>query len=138
MNQLFSTIRTGNSILDRIQANISNAFNQIFVPSIFFGGVFIPSTALIAGQDNVINHGLGRSPRVWILCDLTGTSGPVLTMNSYTPAGTITNGTPDTFAGTAHVLTGSVSSPVVWRTAWSVTTLTLRCGLACTVGIWVN
>jgi hypothetical protein len=38
-------------------------------------------------------------------------SAPALTMNSYTPAGTITNGTPDTFAGTPAVLTGTVAAP---------------------------
>jgi hypothetical protein len=35
-----------------------------------------------------------------------------VTMNSYTPAGTITNGTPDTFAGTPAVLTGSSANAI--------------------------
>lgn len=34
----------------------------------------------------------------------------VLTMASYTPAGTITNGSPDTFAGTPAVLTGTIAN----------------------------
>lgn len=48
---------------------------------------------------------LGVSP--WILLQCLGTS---ITMASYTPAGTITNGTPDTFAGTPAVLTGTSSN----------------------------
>ncbi len=48
----------------------------------------------------------------WILVQLLKASTTAvtstLTMDSYTPAGVITNGTPDTFAGTPAVLTGSI------------------------------
>lgn len=46
---------------------------------------------------------------------------PVLTMNSYTPAGTITNGTPDTFAGTPAVLTGTNTAPAFTGTPATLT-----------------
>lgn len=46
---------------------------------------------------------------------------PVLTMDSYTPAGVITNGTPDTFAGTPAVLTGTNSAPAFTGSAATLT-----------------
>jgi len=51
---------------------------------------------------------IGGSPNVggYILVQFLGDA---LTMASYTPAGTITNGTPDTFAGTPAVLTGTIA-----------------------------
>lgn len=50
-------------------------------------------------------------------CLASSAAAPTLTMNSYTPAGTITNGTPDTFAGTPAVLTGTISAPALSRAA---------------------
>ncbi len=46
---------------------------------------------------------------------------PVLTMDSYTPAGTITNGSPDTFAGTPATLTGTNSAPAFTGTPATLT-----------------
>ena len=57
---------------------------------------------------------VGGSPNYggWLLFQCLAPSNTAvtsaLTMDSYTPAGTITNGTPDTFAGTPAVLTGSI------------------------------
>lgn len=62
---------------------------------------------------------VGGTPHVggWLLLRALKTAGtiaaPTLTMDSYTPAGTITNGTPDTFAGTPATLTGTISAPVL-------------------------
>lgn len=62
----FQTINTGNSILDRIQSNISNAFNALVGP--FLGGILIPS-ASVGTSATMIKHGLGRVPTVWTICD---------------------------------------------------------------------
>jgi hypothetical protein len=48
-------------------------------------------------------------------------SAPALTMNSYTPAGVITNGSPDTFAGTPATLTGTVAAPTFTGSAATLT-----------------
>jgi len=65
---------------------------------------------------------VGPSPNVggWILLGCYGgsasSSAPVLTMNSYTPAGTNDSSTPPVFTGTPAVLTGSVSAPSITST----------------------
>lgn len=129
-------VQTSDDTLNRIQNNVQAALSQFTGP--FQGGRLLQNITLSAGQSNVINHGLGRQPEVWIICDISGTSAPTLSMNSYTPAGTNNTATPPIFTGTAATLTGSISSPVVWRTAWDQNTLTLKCGVGCTVSIWVN
>ena len=62
----FTTIITGNQQLDRIQANISNAFNSQNGP--FIGGVLLTNQKIGTGA-TVINHGLGRQPQIWVICD---------------------------------------------------------------------
>lgn len=51
----------------------------------------------------------------WINFQCLKTSS-ALTMASYTPAGVITNGTPDTFAGTPAVLTGTIANTAALAT----------------------
>jgi hypothetical protein len=62
----FQIIITGNTFLDRIQANITNAFNSFVGP--FIGGTLLPSVYVGTGA-TAINHGLGRVPTVWVICD---------------------------------------------------------------------
>lgn len=126
-------VQTSDETLNRVQTNIQQALSQITGP--FVGGRLISNVSLIAGKSNVINHGLAAQPQIWILCDLSATSGPSLSMNSYTPAGTI-SGT--TFTGTPATLNGTVSGPMVWRTAWDSNSITLQCAANCSVSIWVN
>lgn len=68
---------------------------------------------------------VGGSPNVggWLLFQcLAGTiSAPVLTMNSYTPAGTNNGASPPIFTGTPAVLTGTISAPTTTRTATAPT-----------------
>lgn len=68
MSQSFNTIITGDSQLDRIQANIASAFNNVAGP--FIGGMLITGIKLIGGTPLPINHGLGRTPILWTLADI--------------------------------------------------------------------
>lgn len=62
----FNVIITGNQQLDRIQQNIANAFNQIIGP--LLGGNLITGQP-IGTSATVINHGLNRVPRIWVIAD---------------------------------------------------------------------
>lgn len=66
MSSPFSPIITGNSQIDRIQANVSKAFLAINGP--FIGGNLLTGIA-VGTSPTAINHGLGRQPQVWVLCD---------------------------------------------------------------------
>lgn len=63
----FSIIQTGQSMLDRIQANIKSALNQIVGQ--FIGGVFITSQS-VGTSPTTLNHGLGKQPTIWVLGDI--------------------------------------------------------------------
>ena len=139
----FPVIVTGNSQLDRIQANIQKALSPQNSP--FVGGRLLTGIALSANSAKSVNHLLGRQPQIWIICDLSGTDSPsvsgttTLSPNPYTPAGTVSG---STFTGTpqSFSLSGSFSShcPSVWRTAWDSQTITLEAGSDCTISVWVN
>lgn len=62
----FQKIITGDTIADRIQANITNAFNSVSGP--FIGGNSL-SNVSIKTTDTSINHGLGRTPVLWVITD---------------------------------------------------------------------
>jgi hypothetical protein len=72
--QQFSTIQSYDSsipgpfqsLLNRIQANISQAFAALSSP--FLGGQLIQNVS-VGTTATVINHGLGRQPQIWTLCD---------------------------------------------------------------------
>lgn len=66
MSQPFATIITGNPQLDRIQANVTNAFNSLNGP--FVGGQFIQNVN-VGTSATPINHGLGRTPVLWVILD---------------------------------------------------------------------
>ncbi len=63
----FTKILTGNSQLDRIQANISSALSKIVGP--FIGGNVLTSQLVTAANPVAINHGLGRTPVMWLITD---------------------------------------------------------------------
>lgn len=62
----FQKIITGNSDLDRVQANIANAFNLIVGQ--FLGGQFLTGVS-VSSSGTVISHKLGRQPLLWVICD---------------------------------------------------------------------
>ena len=55
-----------NDELNRIQTNIDTALNSINGP--FIGGNLLTNVS-IGTSATAINHGLGRTPQVWVLCD---------------------------------------------------------------------
>jgi hypothetical protein len=63
----FVVTLTGQTQLDRIQANITKAFNSVIGP--FIGGNILPGITLTANTPLAINHGLGRQPVIWTLTD---------------------------------------------------------------------
>jgi hypothetical protein len=65
----FSPVLTGDSKLDRIQQNISNAFNNIVGP--YLGGNLVTGISLTAGTPKKVNTGLTKTPTVWTLGDIT-------------------------------------------------------------------
>lgn len=71
MAGLFQTIITGVPNLDRIQANVSSAFNSSGLPSPFVGGQLLTAISLSSSTPKSINHGLGRQPVIWVLADIT-------------------------------------------------------------------
>lgn len=72
-SRLFQTITTGQTFLDRIQSNVQNAFNALIGNSQFLGGAFISNIGITSG-DNVITHGLGKQPQIWVICDLNASA----------------------------------------------------------------
>jgi hypothetical protein len=68
----YQRIQTGNSFIDRIQANIQNAFNSIV--GLFLGGNNITGVSLSANTPLAINHGLGRVPQIWTLTDISASA----------------------------------------------------------------
>lgn len=73
----------------------------------------------IIGDPNtsIANSAIANNGGAWLLVQFLGQT---LTIGSYTPAGTITNGTPDTFTGTPATLTGTVTLGAVAPAAGSV------------------
>src|SRR5260370_1073358 len=62
----FQTIQLPDQDLNRIQANISNALNSLNGP--FIGGNLLTGIS-IGTAATQINHGLGRMPKIWSICD---------------------------------------------------------------------
>lgn len=131
------------SDINRIQANISSAFNSVSGP--FIGGTLLTGITLTASTPMAINHGLGRQPQIWVVCDITNASIPSasssvsISPSPYTPAGTISGstftGTPQSFSASA---TTAVSAPIIFRTDWNSNSITLEAGADCTISLWVN
>jgi hypothetical protein len=62
----YQIIYTGDQQVDRVQTNIQNAFNNITGP--FIGGILLTGVS-VANAATPIQHGLGRTPQLWVLCD---------------------------------------------------------------------
>lgn len=65
--KLLPTINTIDNASNMMQANVTNALNQI-QQTPFFGGNTKTAT-ITAGAPSVIAHGLGRQPVLWIVFD---------------------------------------------------------------------
>lgn len=63
---VFKTINVDDQNLNRVQSNISSAFNSLTGP--FIGGNLITAVS-VAATPTTIAHKLGRQPQVWVLCD---------------------------------------------------------------------
>lgn len=108
----FDPLRTGDPSIDRIQTNIASAFAKILAKisaSDVFGGTLVKGISLTTGQDNIVSHGLGRIPKIWILSGLDSNA------TVWSPVTAVLNG---------------ASS--------NATSLNLRCSANCTVSLWVS
>ena len=66
MSKSFTRISTGNADLERIQDSLQSALIPVQRASILDGHL-LDETTLTAGQDNIVNHKLGRKIRGWIV-----------------------------------------------------------------------
>jgi hypothetical protein len=60
----FKKIVTADKNLQLIQDNIQSAFNE----SLFFNGSLLTDVSVLTSQ-TTIKHGLGRVPKIWVICD---------------------------------------------------------------------
>lgn len=65
----YTQIYFTNPDLNRLQANLTNVFNQINGP--FIGGNLLTGISMMASTPNAIKHGLNRIPQIWTLTDLS-------------------------------------------------------------------
>lgn len=66
MGYPFKTINHPDTSINLIQSNIASALNAISGP--FVGGNLLTGVA-VGTTGTVVNHGLGRVPQVWVICD---------------------------------------------------------------------
>jgi hypothetical protein len=71
----FQPIQTNDSILTRIQANISSAFQQIKIA--LFGGQTVTATFSATFTDTLVTHNLGSGAGVSFLVGSSSTAGAV-------------------------------------------------------------
>lgn len=65
----FKTINAPDQNLNLIQSNISSAFISLIGSSPFLGGQLIESVKVLSASATSIPTGLGRVPKIWVLCD---------------------------------------------------------------------
>ncbi len=63
----FETVQTSDLVSQTIQDNVAKVLNPLLMQQITDRGVLIKSVVLTAGVDNLVNHGLNRSPLMWIV-----------------------------------------------------------------------
>lgn len=66
MAKTFRRINSESTDLNKVQDNIDNAFSYL-VQDPFTSAVLLKNIKLTAGNDNIINHKLGRNLIGWIL-----------------------------------------------------------------------
>lgn len=66
MPKVFRKLNSAIRDLNLIQNNIDSAIGDL-ASNQFISGIIIKEVELIAGQDNIINHKLGKKPIGWLL-----------------------------------------------------------------------
>ncbi len=66
MRKNYKQINTNDKDLQLLQANVDEAFKGVLACDLI-DGVFIKNVSLTASQDNLVSHGLGREPQMWIV-----------------------------------------------------------------------
>ena len=62
----FKKLQISNDILSRFQDNVEEIF-RIFTSLPICDGLLLEDVALTTGTTNLVSHGLGRVPRMWIV-----------------------------------------------------------------------
>lgn len=101
-------INTGDRDLELIQSNVEAALKPSDM-SPFVGGVWLTSLSLTSGQDNLIEHGLARTPLVIVAAV------PNVEASIWSPV--------------SNSLSGSNADRVF---------INLRASASCVVNVWVN
>lgn len=108
MGQPFQQIITTDQVLQLIQSNVNNALTPLQANPMT-GGVLLKKIALISGQDNLIQHTLGRTPAIFFIGNLDSNS------TVWSPA-----------------------SPSLGGTNSSATLINFRCSSNCSIAVWIN
>lgn len=66
MSKAFKKTYTTDPVINKLQENIEEVVSP-FVKNLLLDGFILSNIALVTGQDNVINHKLGRKLQGWIL-----------------------------------------------------------------------
>lgn len=97
-----------NQDLQLVQGNIIDALKPLDATP-FAGGNFLTSVALTSGGDNLIEHGLGRVPQIFVVANLDSDA------RVWSPTSAQLNGA-----------------------RWDRRVINLRCSSNCTISLWVN
>jgi len=62
----FQRLVTEDQELNRVQQNMAEALRPVLTAAVLDGRL-VEDVALATGQDNVVNHGLGRAVRGWLV-----------------------------------------------------------------------
>lgn len=101
-------INTDNQELELVQDNVAEALTPLQnVPMV--GGNMLQGVSLVAGQDNLIRHGLDHAPFFFIVSNIK------LNSNIWSPA--------------SSAIANKSSNP---------TYINLWCSNNCTISVWVN
>lgn len=128
----FKQINTDDQNLELIQDNVNDALRDnttqiqkttqggktVFVTSQvsppFSGGIFLFDVSLTSAVDNLVSHGLGRRPKLWVV--------------SYQTVNTTVWAVQTTALATSGLTTRDSSD--VYLNLW--------CGTSCVIHLWVN
>ncbi len=111
----FTQLNTPDNLLNRVQNNIKNSFNNVSMGP-FISGNLIKYVDLVAGKDNLIQHGLGSTPDVFVICQLNANA---VVWSPLTASLSPPSGNP-----------ASASSNSILINLW--------CSVNCTVSLWVS
>lgn len=105
---VFKTINTDDKDLQFIQDNVAASILPLESQPMV-GGVVLKNISLVAGQDNIIQHTLGRFPQIFFVGNLNQNS-----------------------------VVWSQSSTALFNQSSNALNINLRCSVSCIITLWIN